>query len=86
VPRWTIRGVCPDTIHAVQAVQSETGAALGEIVSLCIAAGLDEARRQLVEQLREDDALALLIQEIRVSVGDMQRAISGLSAVSIDPA
>jgi hypothetical protein len=53
---------------------------------LCIAAGLNEARRQLEEQLREDDALAPLIQEIRVSVADMQRAISGLSAVSIDPA
>jgi hypothetical protein len=86
VPRWTIRGVCPDTIHAVQTVQSETGAALGEIVSLCIAAGLNEARRQIEERFGEDDALALLIQEIRVSVADMQRAISGLSATSIDPA
>jgi hypothetical protein len=86
MPRWTIRGVCPDAIHAVQAVQSETGAALGEIVSLCIPAGLDEARRQIEEQFREDDALAVLIQEIKVSVADMQRAISGLSAISIDSA
>jgi hypothetical protein len=86
MPRWTIRGVCPDSIHAVQAVQSETGAALGEILSLCIAAGLNEARRQLEEQFREDNALALLIQDIRVSVADMQRAISGPSAISIDSA
>jgi hypothetical protein len=85
MPRWTIRGVCPDAIHAVQTVQSETGAPLGEIVSLCIAAGLDKARRQIEEQFREDDALALLIQEIRVSIADMQRGISGPSAMSIDP-
>jgi len=86
VPRWTIRGVCPDAIHAVQGVQSETGAALGEIVSLCIAAGLDEARRQLVEQLREDDALALMVREIRASVAGIHRAISDLSAIRIDSA
>jgi hypothetical protein len=86
MPRWTIRGVCPDAISAVQAVQSETGAALGEIMSLCIAAGLDEARRQLEEQIGEDDALALLVQEIRVLVADIQRAISDLSAISINSA
>jgi hypothetical protein len=42
------------------------------LVSLCIAAGLDEARRQIEEQFREDDALALLIREIKVSVADME--------------
>jgi hypothetical protein len=62
MPRWTIRCACPD---AIRAVQSEPGAALGEIVSLCIAAGL--ARRHLEEQFREHDALSLLVQEIRLS-------------------
>ena len=60
LPRWTIRGVCPDAIGAVQALQSETGAALGDIVSLRIAAGLNEARCQFEEQFREHGCLPLL--------------------------
>ena len=84
MPRWTIRCVCPDAIRAVQAMQSETGASLGEIVSLCIAAGLNEARRHLEEQFREHDALSLLVQEIRLSVAEVQRAIFCLAATRID--
>jgi len=53
-------------------------------VSLCIAAGLDDARRQIEEQFREDDALALLVQEIRLSFANVQRAISDLTATRID--
>jgi hypothetical protein len=49
MPRWTIRGVTPEAIRAIQNVQEEIGAPLGEIVSACIEAGLPEARRRLLQ-------------------------------------
>jgi hypothetical protein len=39
---------------------------------------------QLEEQFREHDALSLLVQEIRLSVAEVQRAIFGLAATRID--
>jgi hypothetical protein len=52
MPRWTIRGVNPEAIRAIQQVQAETGVCLGEIVSACIKLGLPEARRRLEQMYR----------------------------------
>ncbi len=47
IPRWTIRGISPQAIRAVQAVQAEIGVSLGEIVTACIETGLNQARRRI---------------------------------------
>lgn len=47
MPRWTVRGVTPEAIKAVQHVQDAIGASLGEIVSACIETGLPEVLRRL---------------------------------------
>lgn len=50
MPRWTVRGVTPEAITAVEHVQNEIGASLGEIVTACIELGLPEARRRLEQE------------------------------------
>lgn len=50
MPRWTIRAVDPAIIGRVQSIQDQTGASLGEIVSLAIAHGLRAARTELARR------------------------------------
>jgi hypothetical protein len=76
--RWTIRNVTPEAIRAVQALQSETGASLGEIVSVCIEAGLDDARRRLEDQ--QEDDLGDQIRDIRESLTRMRYVVTTLPA------
>lgn len=45
--RWTIRSVDSAIIGRVQSVQDQTGAGLGEIVSLAVAHGLGAAQTEL---------------------------------------
>jgi hypothetical protein len=73
--RWTIRNVTPKAVRAVQALQSETGASLGDIVSACIEAGIDDARRRLEDQ--EDD-LGNQIRDIRDSLTRMRYVVTTL--------
>lgn len=50
MPRWTVRSVSPGMIQRVRSVQDQTGAGLGEIVSLAIAFGLGAAQTELVRR------------------------------------
>jgi hypothetical protein len=45
---------------------------------------VNETRRH-EEKFREDDVLALMVQEIRESFVDMQRALSDMAAIDHDP-
>jgi hypothetical protein len=54
----------------VQALQSETGASLGDIVSACIEAGLGDARRKLEDQYEDD--LGDEIRDIKESLTRMR--------------
>lgn len=76
MPRWTVRGVTPEAITAVQHVQNEIGASLGEIVTACIAVGLGPARKQLEEQRYPNCNRA----EIMALQRSIQRAIDSLMA------
>lgn len=76
--RWTIRNVTPEALQAVQALQSETGASLGEIVSACIEAGLDDARRRLEDQ--QEDDLGDEIRDIKESLTRMRYVLMTLPA------
>jgi hypothetical protein len=76
--RWTIRNVTPEAIRAVQALQSETGASLGDIVSACIEAGIDDARRRLEDQ--QEDDLGDQIRDIRESLTRMRYVLTTLPA------
>ena len=49
-PRWTVRSVSPGMIQRVRSVQDQTGAGLGEIVSLALAYGLGEAKAELARR------------------------------------
>jgi hypothetical protein len=76
--RWNIRNVTPEAVRAVQALQSETGASLGDIVSACIEAGLDDARRRLEDQ--QEDDLGDQIRDIRESLARMRFVVTNLPA------
>ena len=77
MPRWTIRGVTPEAIAAVQHVQADIGVSLGEIVSACIEAGLPEARRRLRQEYR---VYSQPNPEIIALQDEIRRIISSLGA------
>lgn len=74
MPRWTVRGVHPDAIRAVQRVQEETGASLGEIVGVCIEAGIGHAQHKFAEKSRGPSPEVTALQEA------VQRAILAFEA------
>ena len=83
MPRWTIRGVAPEAVRAVQQVQDEIGASLGEIVATCIAIGLAPARQRLKQSAypKRHRAEVMALQQA------IQRAISSVAgAEAITPA
>jgi hypothetical protein len=73
--RWTIRGVSPDVIRAVQALRAETDANLGEIVSASIQAGLAAARREIQEGSDDERESSRLAQATQEALADLRRAI-----------
>lgn len=77
--RWTVRGVTPEAVKAVQQAQDETGATLGEIVSACIEAGLATAREQLVQSRYPTHHHA----EVTALQQAIQRAIAALESRTI---
>jgi hypothetical protein len=56
--RWTIRGVNADIIRKVQALQSRSGASLGEIVSRALRHGIPAIQSDLIA--RQPTALEYL--------------------------
>ena len=86
--RWTIRGVSPAAVAAVQRAQAELGTPLGTILTECIVAGLDQARTRLAKGHFDDHDIEAFQRIVRTHSElrqDLARLKSRLRSLGFPP-